>query len=468
MNSGTVNTPITPGARNARRGTGAPSSRIPWWLIPLLLIISVLIGMWDISLRVAHQNKTSLKDYHGLRDVDRLVRDTTDLLKKVRSNGGISPDVTLSVEHDMERLTRDRAMAEEALREATQKYSELQKQIATSSSSSTSSSSARKDKWLVIGINTVARRGGHDYLMRTLHAIAHELPSDPTDLLYGKVLVLVANVQGQFHDVYFKAKELFSRKNHPKGVHFEFIDREQFHELPNPHPGKTDLGTPNKPGHRVRKQTRDIVSVMRESDKPGRRGQYYLFLEDDMLLCPSGFAAIQYMLHKSSKYHPNWLAIKASYGMNGIFLHQKDVMPFANYLEKHQSRRPPDHLVVEWYAGETKESGAYKNGRAHVGFKYNLFDHVGKSSTLRDKAQSTFPRCYEFLGEPVIFKVEAFDRKACPLDDVWPCNVRAPNHHLINWAALGGGKGGRGEGIRHDGGGGRHRRRHHDVGGPHG
>ena len=50
-----------------------------------------------------------------------------------------------------------------------------------------------------------------------------------------------------------------------------------------------------------------------------------------------------------------------------------------------QVRRPPDHLVVEWFAGETPEAAGHKKGRANIGFKFNLFDHIGVVSTLRSQ-----------------------------------------------------------------------------------
>lgn len=45
-------------------------------------------------------------------------------------------------------------------------------------------------------------------------------------------------------------------------------------------------------------------------------------------------------------------------------------------------RRPPDHLVVEYYAGETKAAKDYKGERANIGFKYNIFNHLGKPRYL--------------------------------------------------------------------------------------
>jgi hypothetical protein len=81
--------------------------------------------------------------------------------------------------------------------------------------------------------------------------------------------------------------------------------------------------------------------------------------------------------------------------VTGIFMHYKDLGVFGDYLITHQVRRPPDHLVVEWFAGESKESAAYRGKRANVGFRYNLFNHIGFKSTLRDQTQTTFPTCYE-------------------------------------------------------------------------
>ena len=164
-----------------------------------------------------------------------------------------------------------------------------------------------------------------------------------------------------------------------------------------------------------------------------------MFLEDDMKFCPYGFHSIQYLLNKASLYHPNWLAIRASYGMNGIFMRNEDMIVFSEYLLKHQARRPPDHLVVEWYAGESPESSKYKSDRTNIGFRYNLFDHIGTVSTLRAVKQTTFPRCYDELLEPTVFKVEAFSVTECPKDDIWPCH-NVHNHavipHRIDWSQI--------------------------------
>lgn len=280
-------------------------------------------------------------------------------------------------------------------------------------------SSNKPEKWLVIGIPTVQRANNEDYLLKTLRAMSEQLPTSPSDLLYGKILISIVNVQDNplTHTRYYEAKEEFQQKHDPRSIYFEFHDSAG--PDVNPMPGSNDQGTPNKPGARVRRQTRDIAKVVKLSIN---KAQYYLFSEDDMVLCPSGLTTMQYLLSKATRYHPDWLAIRASYGMNGIIMHNKDLEEFSDYMIQGQKRRPPDHLVVEWYAGETPRSKAYKQKRANIGFRYNIFNHLGTVSTLRSTNSPKYLTCYEELLEPTVFQVEAFSVHQCPADDIWPCN----------------------------------------------
>ena len=152
-------------------------------------------------------------------------------------------------------------------------------------------------------------------------------------------------------------------------------------------------------------------------------GDFFMFTEDDMQICDHGLVSIQYMLNKAELYAPDFMTIRASYGMNGIFMRDEDIASFSSYLLEHQARRPPDHLVVEWFAGEKPQSATLKRGRKHMAFRYNILHHLGVVSTLRAERSKTFPVCYEELGEPTLFEVEAFNFKTCIDDDIWPCDV---------------------------------------------
>jgi hypothetical protein len=88
------------------------------------------------------------------------------------------------------------------------------------------------------------------------------------------------------------------------------------------------------------------------------------------------------------------------------------------------------------FAGETPEAKAYKGNRANIGFRHNLFDHIGRISTLRAELSTSFPRCYEPLTEPTVFQVEAYNSVACPKDDIWPCDVKNPDNHRIPWELM--------------------------------
>lgn len=283
--------------------------------------------------------------------------------------------------------------------------------------------------WLVVGIPTVPR--SIDYLTPTLQAIYAQLSSDETGLLFGRVLVAVVNngPKGEAHAPFEAAKQRFGSSLH--AASFVFIDDHERNA--DPMSGANDVGTPDVPGARVRKQTRDVASVL---GALADRGEYYLFMEDDFSLCPHALLAIHYMIEKAHRLHGDFISVRMSYGLSGIVMHTRDLAAFGAYLLEHQARRPPDHLFAEWSGKETAQARAYIGQRVNAVFRYNLLDHLGVVSSLRSAPQTTWPRCYEDLTYPTLFHVEAYDPQACAHDDMWPCGSPGEAQPLISWGTL--------------------------------
>ena len=120
-----------------------------------------------------------------------------------------------------------------------------------------------------------------------------------------------------------------------------------------------------------------------------------------------------------------WNALRVSFGLNGLVLPLGDLPALAAYYREHVARRPPDHMAVEWFAGERPSSAAHKAGRPHVAFRYNLLEHFGRASSLRSGTAPVYAFCYDELDGGVVFDVEAFNRKVCGHTQVHPCS-RSP------------------------------------------
>ena len=268
--------------------------------------------------------------------------------------------------------------------------------------------------YLIIGLPSVSRSSpvARSYLNHTLQAIRRQLPADPSHPLYGRVHVYVMNHQmdGR-HDMWEALKEELSAE-----TAFRFLVNDG--QLTDATPESRDAGHANLPGWRVRKQTRDIVATM-EAAK--RQSRYYMFMEDDFTFCPSLLRLIPYLLNKAHLLHPRWFSVKFSFGMNGYIVHNDDDMEHLSaYLLRKQRLRPPDHLIVEWSAGE-KESADYKLDRPHVVYRYNMLHHLGTVSSLRDEKQGEYPPCWHEMNTQVVFEVESFRTDECGHTDIWPC-----------------------------------------------
>ena len=286
-----------------------------------------------------------------------------------------------------------------------------------SPSPSTVASAPAPLPWLIVGIPTVARPNAASswYLNATLQSIHAQLPTDPSDPFFQQVHVLV-----------------MSHQNAEQGPHAQFdalkihfASRPEFQFVSNPNdlvdetPTLRDTGTPDLPGWKVRKQTRDIAATLRAAIG---RSRYYLVMEDDFTLCPHFFKQLHAMVDKAFRYHAEWFSLKFSFGMNGYLIHNAngDSQHLYEYLLRKQRLRPPDHLMVEWSAGE-KESVEYKRGRPHCVYRYNLLYHLGLVSSLRPEQNPEYPPCFHELNSQIAFEVESFRARECAHDDLWPC-----------------------------------------------
>lgn len=292
--------------------------------------------------------------------------------------------------------------------------------------------------WLTIGMTTVPRRSRADYLSRTLETLMEELPLDPTDPLYARVNVLVMNNRPGNHSVFAQVQ---ARINSPTAVDGEaetagqrFVRKAQMYvrmmdnpgTVPDPAPqlaDPDDFNNPsNRPGREVRRQTCDLISLLQSAHNASH---YFMFMEDDFRVCPNALRIVGYAVRKlnSQPKLAKWLALRVSYGMNGILLRDEHLPQLATYLRKHTARLPADLLWMEWIQGRKRELWDVTKGRPLAVYRSNLLDHIGAQSSFAVRTNRLpWPGCFESMATVwSLHKSERFQLSKCPNSDISPC-----------------------------------------------
>jgi hypothetical protein len=311
---------------------------------------------------------------------------------------------------------------------------------------------------LVIGIPSARRDGDPDYVQRTVQFVREQLaPGTLSDIagphaLRVRVIVMSNHRAAAPPHAAFDALEALECRDGCNalkvGGHAVRVGRGNGSRVllarngwPLANDGD-DLGSANVPGFRVRQQARDVADLLEltqalfghegggpRGDKPedgalsqsAGRMAIYMVMEDDFRLCPRGLESLAFLLARARVLLPEWNALRVSYGLNGALVRGFDVPQLAAHYRESFRRRPPDHLLVEWFAGERDECKRLKAGRPHGAFRYNLLEHFGLTSSLRAASSGVYPFCYQLLDDKVVFEVEAFRIEQCAHDQLWPC-----------------------------------------------
>ena len=357
----------------------------------------------------------------GLDAVSRTVIAAKSTLPQAepRRGGRSSGSAANSWAQDLERLEKEL----EALRAENKALTERPAPVPAASVRTLPGASAPA-RWLTLGIPTVPRKHEERYLEQTVEAITQQLPLRQDDPLFDRVMVVVLNNKPGQHAIFAEVKAWI--EGGPYARYFKFVEEaiQQNDNYKNPEHDD------NVPSTKVRRQTRAAIAMLRAS---AGLANYFMFMEDDFVLCPHALYALQYIISKAHAYKTvGFSGIRVSYGLCGVVLNDGDVVEFADYLEQHQARRPPDHLVSEWINAETQQAQAYLKGRNNFGYRFNILEHVGVVSSLRESRQTGWPGCYQELVYPIVFEGEAWNPKQCPADDLWPCDSK-PKEYPADW-----------------------------------
>jgi hypothetical protein len=253
-----------------------------------------------------------------------------------------------------------------------------------------SSPSSPVHLWMGIAILTIPRIHRENYLALTVTSLLRHIPLNESDVYRDKLKIYIYN----------------HNKNNARHDNFENL--ESHHNVVKVN-GNSIVASAQTPSL-AKQQILDLIWTLK--DLQTIKTRYIMLLEDDFTLCQNGFYAIEYVMRKSTFWNPNWIALRVSYGMNGIIMKKSDINLLVFYFESTlNSGKPPDHLFYDF---------CRRSGRDIMTYRNNLFFHIGKTSTFPNRPPRYSPDCWQTSFD-WLQDYERFRNEDCPTEDISPC-----------------------------------------------
>lgn len=255
-------------------------------------------------------------------------------------------------------------------------------------------------KLRIIIPSTPRKDKGYEYLEKTFESIKSNFEPFNVD----------------FNVFTFSSSSETPKINHPKFEHF----RIEHLELPKDKTPKISPDYVRAP--MILRQNLDWVSMMKKWITICRDDEIFLYMEDDFLICDNAESHLLSIYLWAQKYRSHWKSIRTSIGFNGLFMQCKDIHGYIKTvweecLNPMKNLYPLDYaLGVSWSPINSNEK------RVHFTFKYNLFYHIGKVSTVGNEIDGLYaPKCYDGMAHSFNFYLEKFDTFNCEKYMISPC-----------------------------------------------
>jgi len=292
--------------------------------------------------------------------------------------------------------------------------------------------------WLTIGILSTIHQAGTDFLAKAVGSILDELPMDTADPFYGKVRVLVLNTAGsdnrEFQELQIQLLGRYATgaQSDKARVYLEMRDSAVAPVGSNaidPDPGSRSPSLP-PPSERVDSSLGPHLAQLASLSEPS--SEYFMLMDGTFEMCPLALHHLLYALQKLNtqrKPEDSWLALRVSYGMNGLLLRRPDQKAFAAFLAQRGATLPVGDIWREFAMHESDEAAALAKKRELYIYRFNLLVRLGRApSNAVDSASMQEPSCYELMTH--VWGLERpFSNECLATSDFTPCT--SPSNDVL-------------------------------------